>query len=85
MGLGVLSDGDLVRTPTLTPESWRRTEAGGRKRFVSHPDLKSIIRKRTSVTTDFWPKSRMGKALPGEAKVRREKYSGTSQLILLKS
>lgn len=34
---------------------------------------------------DFWPKGRMGKALRGEAKVGREKYSGTSQLILPKS
>lgn len=34
---------------------------------------------------DFWPKSRMGRTLPGETKVGRGKHSGTSQLILLKS
>lgn len=34
---------------------------------------------------DFWPKSRLGRALAGETKLGRGKHSCTSQLILLKS
>lgn len=78
----VLSAGDLRSTSDT-----RIVEEGSKGKDVPHFIVRPQIHREVvdkCYHTDFWSKSRMGRALPGETKVGREKRSGALQLILLK-
>lgn len=79
---GVLSVGDLMSTSDTGI-----MEEGSKGKDVPHFVLRPQIHHEgvdKCYHTDFWSKSRMGRALPSETEVGRGKHSDTLQLILLK-
>lgn len=72
---GVLSAGDLSSTSD-TGVMEKRSKGKDVPHFILTPQIHHEVMDKC-YCTDFWPKSRMGRALPGETKVGRGKISGT--------